>query len=53
MIKIIQNFYKLSENKSYKCGDIAEFDDKTEERLIKEGLARKVIEKKVVKKSKK
>tara|TARA_R110002072_G_scaffold133633_2_gene274190 strand:+ start:12821 stop:12982 length:162 start_codon:yes stop_codon:yes gene_type:complete len=53
MIKVIQDFYKLSEKKNYKSGDNAEFDNKTEERLIKEGLAGKVIEKKVVKKSKK
>tara|TARA_R110000851_G_scaffold205119_1_gene357088 strand:+ start:469 stop:630 length:162 start_codon:yes stop_codon:yes gene_type:complete len=53
MIKVIQDFYKLSEKKSYKCGDNAEFDGKTEERLIKEGLASKLAEKKVVKKSKK
>tara|TARA_R110000787_G_scaffold4780_1_gene18257 strand:+ start:2695 stop:2856 length:162 start_codon:yes stop_codon:yes gene_type:complete len=53
MIKVIQDFYKLSEKKSYKRGDNAEFDGKTEERLIKEGLASKLAEKKVVKKSKK
>ena len=53
MIKVIQDFYKLSEKKSYKRGDNAGFDGKTEERLIKEGLASKLAEKKVVKKSKK
>ena len=53
MIKVIKGFYKVSNKNTYKIGDSVEFDKATEERLVKEGLASKVIEKKVVKKTKK
>ena len=49
MIKVIKDFYKLSEKKTYKKGVKAEFDKATEERLIKEGLAAKIVVKKVKK----
>ena len=51
MIEVIKDFYKLSNNTSYRIGEKVEFDANTEKRLISEGLAKKVIEtKKKVKK---
>tara|TARA_R110002153_G_scaffold259102_1_gene418663 strand:- start:408 stop:599 length:192 start_codon:yes stop_codon:yes gene_type:complete len=49
MIKVIKDFYKLSEKKSYYVGDEAEFDADTEARLISEGLLEDCTEKKVLK----
>ena len=49
MIKVIKDFYKLSEGKSYYVGDEAEFDADTEARLISEGLLKDCTEKKVLK----
>lgn len=53
MIEVIKNFHKLSNNKSYSIGEKVEFDAKTETRLIKEGLCKKIIETKRKPKSKK
>jgi hypothetical protein len=51
MIEVIKGFYKHSTKLSYSIGEKVEFDVKTENRLIKEGLGKKVIEtKKKVKK---
>ena len=49
MIKVIKDFYKLSEKKSYYIDDEAEFDADTEARLISEGLLEDRTEKKVLK----
>ena len=49
MIKVIKDFYKLSEKKSYYVGGEAEFDADTEARLISEGLLEDCTEKKVLK----
>ncbi len=53
MIQVIKGFHKLSDNKNYLKGDKVEFDAQTETRLIKEGLAKKVVVKKVTKKKSK
>jgi hypothetical protein len=39
MIKIIKDIFKLSEQKSYKIGVVADFGKKDNERLIEEGVA--------------
>ena len=49
MNKVIKDFYKLSEGKSYYIDDEAEFDADTEARLISEGLLEDRTEKKVLK----
>jgi hypothetical protein len=45
MIKVIKDFYKLSEKKSYYIDDEVEFDTDTEARLINEGLLEDCTEK--------
>ena len=42
MLEVIKDFYKLSNNKTYKVGDKVDFK-KENDRLIKEGLVKKVI----------
>ena len=53
MIEVKKRFHKLSNDKSYEVGEKAEFDAKTETKLIKEGFCKKVIETKRKSKSKK
>ena len=49
MIKVIKDFYKLSEKKTYKKGSKVEFSKAVEDSLIKEGFADKIVVKKVKK----
>jgi len=44
MIKVIKEFYKSSEKKSYKIGEVASFDAKTERSLVDNGYAEVVKE---------
>ena len=46
MIQVIKGFYRHKTEKSYLVSEKVEFDAKTETRLIKEGLAKKVVVKK-------
>lgn len=45
MVEVIKSFYKLSESKTYNVNDKVSFDAKTETRLAKEGLVKKVEKK--------
>ena len=43
MIKIIKDIFKLSEQKTYKIGDVADFGAKDNKRLINEGVAELIV----------
>jgi hypothetical protein len=43
MIKIIKDIFKLSEQKTYKIGDVADFGAKDNKRLISEGVAELIV----------
>ena len=43
MIKIIKDIFKVSEQKTYKIGDVADFGKEENKALVKQGVAEVVV----------